>query len=112
MEKDEVQRIVLMTIRELKRSGMLKDEYTVVLKEVEPVIKEYFQKRNNKKLDFFLSEHSDDPYIDIIYLHYRDNITIDRIAECLVKDVSTIKRNKKRLIMSIYNMLEVDYEYR
>ena len=105
MNKEEIQSIVAMTISELMRQGMLKDEYTVILKEVEPVIKEYFQKKNNKAVEYFLIEYSDDPYIDIIYLHYRDNVTIERIAECMGKDTSTIKRNKKRLIKAIYNRI-------
>lgn len=106
MEKEEVQKIIIMTINELKRQGMLKDTYSIVLKEIEPVIKEYFSKKNSKKIEKFLIKHSDDPYIDIIYLHYRDQMTIERISDILGKDVSTIKRNKKRLIMSAYNLLE------
>lgn len=108
MNREEIQTIITMTICELKRQGMLKDEYTVILKEVEPVIKEYFQKKNNKAIERFLIERSDDPYIDIIYLHYRDNITIERIAECMAKDTSTIKRNKKRLIKIIFNSLSCE----
>lgn len=105
MDKSEVQSIILMTIQELKRQGMLKDTYSVILKETEPVIKEYFTKKNNKNIERFLREYSDDQYIDIIYLHYRDCITIERIAGALDKDVSTIKRNKKRLIMRLYDRL-------
>lgn len=110
MNKQEIQSIVIMTIRELKRQGMIKDRYVIILKEVEPVIREYFEKKNNKELEYFLIDHSDDPYIDIIYLHYRDGVTIEKIAECLGKDVSTIKRNKKRLLVNIYDTLMEVYE--
>lgn len=106
VNKEDIQNIITMTIIELKRQGMLKDEYSVVLKETEPVIKEYFKKKNNKTIEYFLIEYSDDPYIDIIYLHYRDGITIERIAECMCKDASTIKRNKKRLIKAIHSRLD------
>ena len=109
MDNVEVQMIVRMTIKELKRQGMIKANYVTVLKEVEPVLREYFRKKENKKIEYFLRDRSDDTYIDILYLHYRDNITIERIAEVLEKDVSTIKRNKKRLIMSIYELLEESY---
>lgn len=111
MNKEEVQSIILMTLRELKRQNLLKDTYSVVLKEVEPVIKEYFHRKNNKEIELFLVKYSDDPYIDIIYLHYRDSITIERIAELMDKDISTIKRNKKRLIISMYEHMEDSYEY-
>lgn len=109
MDNVEVQRIVRMTIKELKRQGMIKANYVTVLKEVEPVLREYFRTKGNKQIEYFLRDRSDDTYIDILYLHYRDNITIERIAEVLEKDVSTIKRNKKRLIMSIYELLEESY---
>lgn len=107
MNKEEVQAIVFMTIKELKRQGMLKDRYSVILKETEPIIKQFFLKKNNKELERFLINYSDDPYIDVIYLHYRDGMTIERIAEVMEKDASTIKRNKKRLIQAIYNTLEI-----
>lgn len=109
MDSVEVQKIVRMTIKELKRQGMIKANYVTVLKEVEPVLREYFRTKGNKQIEYFLRDRSDDTYIDILYLHYRDNITIERIAEVLEKDVSTIKRNKKRLIMSIYELLEESY---
>lgn len=109
MDSVEVQEIVRMTIKELKRQGMIKTNYVTVLKEVEPVLREYFRTKGNKQIEYFLRDRSDDTYIDILYLHYRDNITIERIAEVLDKDVSTIKRNKKRLIMSIYDLLEESY---
>lgn len=105
VNKEEIQNIITMTINELRRQGMLKDEYSVILKDTEPRIKEYFQKKKDKTIERFLIEYSDDPYIDIIYLHYRDGVTIERIAECLNKDNSTIKRNKKRLIKMIHNKL-------
>lgn len=109
MEKEEVQAIIRMTINELKRQGMIKANYVTVLKEVEPVLREYFRKKNNRQIEYFLHDRSDDPYIDILYLHYRDNITIERIAVALEKDISTIKRNKKRLIMCIYEQIEESF---
>ena len=107
MDKREVQAIVYMTIQEFKRQGLLKDRYSLILKDVEPVIREHFFTENNVKIQNFLIDFAYDPYIDIIYLHYRDNLTIERIASVMDKDVSTIKRNKKRLISKIYELLEV-----
>lgn len=109
MDKAEVQKIIQMTIDEFKRQGLLKekDSYSEVLRKVEPIIREYFMRKNNKQIERFLIEYSDDTYIDIIYLHYRDGVTIGRMADIMDKDISTIKRNKKRLIKSIYNSLSL-----
>lgn len=106
MDKKEVQAIVYMTIQEFKRQGLLKDRYNVILKNTEPLIRDYFFTGNNQKIKSYLMDMSNDPYIDIIYLHYRDNIVIEQIAAIMDKDVSTIRRNKKRLIMELYNRLE------
>lgn len=106
MDKSEVQAIVNMTIQEFKRQGLLKDRYSIILREVEPVIKDYFFKKNNSIIQRFLIDLSNNEYIDIIYLHYRDELTIMEIAGIMGKDESTIKRNKKKLIMEIYNRLE------
>ena len=55
----------------------------------------------------YLTTFMDDEYIDIIYAIYRDGNTQEWLAEYLGVDVSTIKRNKKRLITKIYELLEV-----
>ena len=109
MDKGEVQAIVEQTIKALKRQGLLKDDYNIVLKETEPIIRDFFKnkKQNNDNITAFLDAYKSDAYIDIIYLHYRDGLTIERIAEEMSREVSTIKRNKKRLIMKLYDSLEV-----
>lgn len=106
MERAEVQEIILMTLQELMRQDMLKDRYSVIIKKLDPVVKEYFSKKNNKKIEYFLRNNSDDPYIDVIYLQYRDGKTIEWIADYMDKDESTIKRNKKRLITALYEQLD------
>mgnify|MGYP003465036329 CR=1 FL=1 len=58
------------------------------------------------KLKTALEVFRNDMYIDIINLYYRDGETIERIAEELDVDISTVTRNKKRLCLSLYNALE------
>lgn len=106
MDKAEIQSIVIMTVQELKRQGLLKDTYGVILREFEPVIREYFTKKKSKNIEKVLHSYSDDPYIDIIYLHYRDSLTLEKIAHVMDRDISTIKRNKKRLILGMYELME------
>lgn len=108
MTSEQIREIVKMTIEELIREKLLTPpKYEHALKRVEKKLYCFF---NNKKdcvgVGKVLQALSDDPYIDIIFLQYRDGCTIERIAEYLDKDVSTIKRNKKRLVLSIYERLE------
>jgi len=108
MDRDEVRKVVIATIAELQCQGFLRDGYEAVKKTLESEIKQFFLKKNNENIKKYLIEYSDDPYIDIIYLHYRDSLTLERIAELTDKDVRTIKRNKKRLLMLLYSFLEAN----
>lgn len=109
MTPEQIREVVKMTVEELTQRKLLQvDNYQNVLRAVDKWLYDYFNnKHNNKSLTRVLHGLSDDPYVDIIFLQYRDNKTIEWIAEYLDKDVSTIKRNKKRLIMAIYEALEV-----
>lgn len=107
MTQSQIREIVKMTIEELTKSKQLNlDNYQTILRRVEVNLYQYFDNKSDS-VKYALRYLSDDPYIDIIFLHYRDGKTLEWIAEYLKKDVSTIKRNKKRLILNINELLEV-----
>lgn len=110
MTPEQVREVVKMTIEELTNSKLLNVEkinYEGVLNYVEEKLNSFFYfKGNTKSVGYALNHLSDDPYIDIIFLQYRDNRTLEWIAEYMDKDVRTILRNKKRLIIKIYELLE------
>lgn len=54
-----------------------------------------------KYIDHILSKFRNDDYYSIIELKYFKNKTVEEIAEILEKDVSTVSRNKNRLINEI-----------
>ena len=109
MTKNEIREVVKLTIEELDRRGRLKKlEYQDVLKVLDNRLYKFFNStERDKSLSYALRQIADDSYIDIIYLQYRDKQTIEAIAEYFEKDVSTIKRNKKRLMLSLYELVEV-----
>lgn len=110
MTQDQVREVVKITIDELTKRKLLQIEsYQTILRAVEVNLYRYFDSRGEgTNTSYALHVLSDDPYIDIIYLQYRDGKTLEWIAEVLNKDVSTVKRNKKRLILSIYELMEGD----
>lgn len=55
-------------------------------------------KREIQRIERALETIQDDEYYNIIPMKYFDNCTIEEIAEQLGKDVSTIRRNRRRLI--------------
>lgn len=104
----EVREIVRMTVDEvLDRKVFKVDSYQYMLGVVVEKLNRFFNDKDNNAAHA-LRELSYDPYIDIIYLQYRDGKTLEWIAEYMEKDVSTVKRNKKRLIKKLYELLEVE----
>lgn len=112
MTPEEIKEVVSITLDELIARKLINTEkYQHILQVVDKKLYAFF---NNKGagtgIRYALRQLSDDPYIDVIYLQYRERKTLERIAEYMDKDVSTVKRNKKRLIIQIYNLLESLHE--
>lgn len=92
------------TLRELIDSEMLEEPYKLIERIVEKELEAFF-KQENKKMYPVLQKMSKDPYIDIIYGRYRDDMSMTEIAEQLEIDKTTAYRHKKRLIVQIYDEL-------
>lgn len=94
------------TVAELKAAGALKDNTSIIHKEVSKALRSYYQAgQKDKDLEEALSQLKDDIYIDIIPLYYYSGNTIEHIASAYDVDVSTITRNKKRLCYEIYELM-------
>ena len=106
MTKDEIREIVRITLEELTARQTEPLTYQDVLRVMDKKLYSYFESDDysSNKLFRILNDESD-PYICIIYYQYRDRQTIEWIAEYMGKDVSTIKRNKKRIIIKMYEEL-------
>ena len=108
MTPEQIREIVKITLDELTSRKLIKDDYQCILKVVEKKLKAFFDnKGDDKGVSHALTQLSDDTYIDVIFLQYRDDKTVDWIAEAMDVEVRTIMRNKKRLVKRIYELLEV-----
>lgn len=111
MTPEQIREVVKIVIEELTQSKLLnvnEVNYIGILNYVEEKLNGFFYfNTNTKMVSYALNQLSDDPYIDIIFLQYRDNRTLEWIAEYMNKDVRTILRNKKRLILRLYELMEV-----
>ena len=106
MTPEEIRQVVKITLDEL---DLRKGNYEIANIKVGGELRAFFNLSMDYNGNMFhaLQHIKDDPYIDIIYSHYRDGLTLEAIADELGKDVSTIKRNKKRLILKINELLEL-----
>ena len=99
MTPEQIREIVKITLDELTARKLIKDDYQFILKVVEKKLRAFFNdKGDSNGVSYALNQLIDDPYIDVIFLQYRDNATVEWIAEVMDREVSTIKRNKKRLV--------------
>lgn len=107
MNREQVREIVILTIEELTKRKLVNFEnYQSILRAVEVNLYQYFDnKGDDTAVKKALHALSDDPYLEIIYFQYRDSKTLEWVAEYYAVDISTIKRNKKRLINKIYEYL-------
>ena len=110
MTPEQIREIVKITLDDLLQRKLINAEklnYTTALKTVDKQLLDFFSNKGKcKGVSYALHQLTDDPYIDVIYLQYRDGKTLEWIAEYMDRDISTIKRNKKRLVLKIYELLE------
>lgn len=108
MTPEQIKEVVSITLDELIARRLISTEkYQFILRVMDKKLYAFFDnKGDGTNILYALRQLSDDPYIDVIYLQYRERQTLERIAEYMEKDISTVKRNKKRLIIQLYNVLE------
>lgn len=103
LTENQIRKIVRITLEEME--GRAEEPYIKIRQEVEKKLVLYFSGKGGADTAKCLAQLADDPYIGIISALYRDHLTMEKTAEILGKDVSTIKRNKKRLILEIYERM-------
>lgn len=114
MNHFEIREVVKITLDELlEKKLIVLDNYKNVLVEtqqrleVDQKLCDFFNNNvDGNGMSAILRDLLDDPYIDIIFLYYRDNMKLEEIAEEMDRDVSTIKRHKRRLQQRIFEMLK------
>ena len=105
MENELIQKIVKATIAELKKSGMLKSSDDIAYREISDVLRSFYHGDRQPKVRQALQTIEDDPYFEIIPLYFQQHQTIEKIAEILDVEVSTVTRNKKRLCLLVHDYI-------
>lgn len=96
------------TVLKLKMAGLMRDDKKTAYQKTEELLKNYktFQKITDqpytvklvKEIEDALEEITDDLYYDIIPMYYFEGKTREDVAEYFDTTVTTISRNKSRLI--------------
>ena len=106
MNESEIRKVVKETIRELKRDGLLKDVKTVAYQTTAERLSRHYAGAEDEELEIALDELRADYYFRVLPLYYGKRMTIEQIAEQMNVEVSTIVRNKRRLCLMLYGLLE------
>ena len=95
---------VQRSIREYKKSGLLRQSVDVVYNDISAILFDYYEQgKKDTKITYAILGKRFDPYFSIISDYYEEGLTMEAIAERLGVDVSTVVRNKKRLCLELYN---------
>ena len=122
MGKTDIQSIiddtVNATVLKMKMAGLLKDDRRTAIEKLEELLRNYqvFKNIHDKeytvklvaKVDEALSQIQDDPYYDIIRMFYFEGMTRENIALEYNTSVTTISRNKTRLLNQLKVILFSD----
>lgn len=118
MTDEELQRLIDNTIHKtvdetvykLTTRRLLKDDQKTGIEKIEGLLRYYptakklndkYAQRITAQIDAALEEIKDDPYYDIIVMSYFHNDLRETIADVFGTSVTTISRNKKRLLVEL-----------
>ena len=117
--RDVIEQTVNCTIAKLKLSGLMKDNRQTAFQKTEQILRNYNDLRKAysedgtaKKfidiIDNALLSLEDDTYYEIIPMIYFDKMTREEVAEYFNTTVTTISRNKARLINKLKMLIFAD----
>lgn len=108
IDEKEVQYIIDRTVLKLKMAGLMKDDRKSAYQKTEEILRNYntFKSINDQpytikvveRMNEALEEIRSDLYYQIIPMYYFEDKTREEVAEYFDTTVTTISRNKTRLI--------------
>ena len=121
MNDDDVKKIiddtVSSTVIKLKMAGLMKDNKKSAYRKIEELLRNYetFKKSDQpytiklvKEIDAALMDIAGDPYYEILHLTYNEHATREYLAGYFDTTVTTISRNKNRLLNVLKSRLFSD----
>lgn len=104
MTDADIKKVVNATIDSMLRKNMLRYNDNVILSSVGNILTRYYDSdMKDITIKDTLDKLSDHTYSDILAMYYRNHMTLEVIAEKYNVDVSTIRRNKRKLCLEFYN---------
>lgn len=105
MNENEIREIVSMTLDDLLDRELIKKDDVINYQFMSAKLKEYYRTgKKNKIITAALEKIKDDIYFRIIPEYYQQGHTLIWIAVDAGCDRVTVARNKKRLVLQLYDL--------
>ena len=104
MTNNDIKSVVKETLDQLLSGNMLKYNDMIILDQMGEILKAHYNKPD-PEITQALESIKNDYYYGVLEGYYREGLTLERLSEKYNADISTIMRNKKRLCIQIYKLI-------
>lgn len=104
MLQEDVKNIVIATVDVLLKDDMIKNGDQIMYERMSLQLREHYN-TPNRVIAEALDKLKDRRYYDVLRLYYKDNLTLEQIAELYNCDICTITRNKKQLCIKLFKII-------
>lgn len=106
-----IEKSVQRAFKELKDKGALKSQTELIYKDMSKILRCYYRDVDDSgsgdaAIKNAIDQLADDRFHTIIPEYYGMGFTLEELANKWHCDISTITRNKKRLCIEIYELME------
>lgn len=105
MTDEHVKAVVKETIDALLGESMIKYSDMIIYEQISDRLREYYKTGDDPVLERALEKLKNHPHINLLDDYYRDNLTLEHIAEIYRVEVRTVSRWKKNLCIKIYKTM-------
>lgn len=106
MSEADIRKVVNATIDAMLKRNMIRFNDNMILSAAGNILTRYYNGDiTDAAIDDALNILKDYTYSEVLRMYYHDHMTLEEIAERYNVDVSTIRRNKKKLCIKFYNLL-------
>lgn len=106
MNEEKIKEIVALTLEELINEKLINRDNDMCYKFMSKKLFKYFADGVvDNQMEHGLNALEEDPWYKILILYYEDRKTTENVAEELGCAITTIVRNKKRLVLRLYDLV-------
>lgn len=116
MKKEDARQIAREVVSELRQQGFLTGDVNAAYSRTGDILKRYFADKaslddeTRAKVAEAIRSVRPDAYYEVIIMYYGDGVTLERLAEYYDRDVRTIARAKRRLVIEIARAMTKEWQ--